>query len=119
MGFSRTLDTALFVVNADESEPGTFKDRQLLERDPHQLLEGIVISAFAIGSIAHSCTSAGSIQRSARRMQQAVDEAYAAGYLGKDILGSGFTLDVTVHLGAGAYICGEETAMLNSLGGKR
>ncbi|MEK7252094.1 MAG: NADH-quinone oxidoreductase subunit NuoF [Actinomycetota bacterium] len=118
-GFLAPSTPRYLVVNADESEPGTFKDRQLLERDPHQLLEGIVISAFAIAVNRAFVYIRGEYPRSARRMQQAVDEAYAAGYLGKDILGSGFTLDVTVHLGAGAYICGEETAMLNSLEGKR
>jgi NADH-quinone oxidoreductase subunit F len=107
------------VVNADESEPGTFKDRQLLERDPHQLLEGIVIAAYAL-EVEHAFVYVrGEYPRSARRLQTAVDEAYEAGYLGGDVLGTGARLDVTVHLGAGAYICGEETALLNSLEGKR
>lgn len=107
------------VVNADESEPGTFKDRQLLERDPHQLLEGIVLSSFALDVHHAFIYIRGEYPRPARRVQAAIDEAYAAGYLGKDILGSGLDLDVTVHLGAGAYICGEETALLNSLEGRR
>ncbi len=107
------------VVNADESEPGTFKDRQLLERDPHQLVEGIIISAYAL-SVNHAFVYVrGEYPRPARRLQRAVDEARAAGYLGKDVLGSGHDLEITVHLGAGAYICGEETALLNSLEGKR
>ncbi len=107
------------VINGDESEPGTFKDRQLLERDPHQLLEGIILSAYALDSHHAFVYIRGEYPRPARRLQRAVDDAYAAGYLGADILGSGFSLDVTVHLGAGAYICGEETALLNSLEGRR
>jgi NADH-quinone oxidoreductase subunit F len=107
------------VINADESEPGTFKDRQLLERDPHQLVEGMVISSFALGVHHAFVYVRGEYARPARRVQRAVDEAYAAGYLGRDILGSGFDLEVTVHLGGGAYICGEETALLNSLEGRR
>lgn len=108
-----------FVVNADESEPGTFKDRQLLERDPHQLIEGIVISSYAIESNLAFIYIRGEYPKPARRIERAVAEAYAGGYLGKNIFGSGFDLDVVVHLGAGAYICGEETALLNSLEGKR
>jgi NADH-quinone oxidoreductase subunit F len=107
------------VVNGDESEPGTFKDRQLLERDPHQLVEGIVISAYALDVHHAFVYIRGEYPRPARRLQAAIDEAYAAGYLGSDVLGSGFDLEVTVHLGAGAYICGEETALLNSLEGRR
>jgi NADH-quinone oxidoreductase subunit F len=107
------------VVNGDESEPGTFKDRQLLERDPHQLVEGIVISAYALDVHHAFVYIRGEYPRPARRLQAAIDEAYAAGYLGADVLGSGFDLEVTVHLGAGAYICGEETALLNSLEGRR
>jgi len=107
------------VVNGDESEPGTFKDRQLLERDPHQLVEGIVISAYALDVHHAFVYIRGEYPRPARRLQTAIDEAYAAGYLGADVLGSGFDLEVTVHLGAGAYICGEETALLNSLEGRR
>ncbi len=107
------------VVNADESEPGTFKDRQLLERDPHQLVEGIILSSFALDVHHAFIYIRGEYPRPARRMQAAIDEAYAAGYLGSDILGSGFDLEVTVHLGGGAYICGEETALLNSLEGRR
>jgi NADH-quinone oxidoreductase subunit F len=118
-GFLAPAEPRYLVVNADESEPGTFKDRQLLERDPHQLVEGIVISAYALG-VAHAFVYVrGEYPRSARRVQAAIDEARDAGFLGADILGSGFSLEVTVHLGAGAYICGEETALLNSLEGKR
>ncbi|MDP8958397.1 MAG: NADH-quinone oxidoreductase subunit NuoF [Actinomycetota bacterium] len=118
-GFLADSRPRYLVVNADESEPGTFKDRQLLERDPHQLLEGIILSCYALD--VHHCFIyvRGEYARPARRVQGAVEEAYRAGYLGSDILGSGFGLDITLHLGAGAYICGEETAMLNSLEGKR
>jgi NADH-quinone oxidoreductase subunit F len=107
------------VINADESEPGTFKDRQLLERDPHQLVEGVILSAYALDVHHAFIYVRGEYPRPARRVQRAVDEAYARGYLGTDILGAGFDLDITVHLGAGAYICGEETALLNSLEGRR
>ena len=107
------------VVNADESEPGTFKDRQLLERDPHQMLEGIIITAIA-NEVHHAFIYIrGEYPKPARRVQQAVAEAYRSGYLGKGIFDSGFDLEVTVHLGAGAYICGEETALINSLEGLR
>ncbi len=107
------------VVNGDESEPGTFKDRILLERDPHQLVEGIIISSYGLDVHHAFVYIRGEYPKPARRVQQAIDEAYAAGYLGSDILGSGFSLDITVHLGGGAYICGEETALLNSLEGRR
>jgi len=107
------------VVNGDESEPGTFKDRQLLERDPHQLIEGIIIAAYAIDCHDAFIYIRGEYPRPARRVERALAEAYEAGYLGSNIFGSGFDLNVTLHLGAGAYICGEETALLNSLEGKR
>jgi NADH-quinone oxidoreductase subunit F len=107
------------VVNADEGEPGTFKDRYILERDPHALLEGILIAAYAIGSRKAYVYIRGEYFRPARRLQHAVDEAYRHGWLGKNIQGTGFDLDVVIHRGAGAYICGEETALLTSLeGGK-
>ena len=118
-GFLADTTPRYLVVNADESEPGTFKDRQLLERDPHQMLEGIILAAYALGLDHAFIYVRGEYPRPARRVQQAVDEAYAAGYLGDGILGADFDLQVTVHLGAGAYICGEETALLNSLEGKR
>ena len=107
------------VVNADESEPGTCKDIPLMMASPQLLIEGVAITSFAIG-----CTHAfiylrGEVVHVHRRLLRAVEEAYAAGYLGKNILGSGFDLDVTVHAGAGAYICGEETALLDSLEGRR
>jgi NADH-quinone oxidoreductase subunit F len=107
------------VINGDESEPGTFKDRQLLERDPHQMLEGVIITAVA-NEVHHAFIYIrGEYPKPARRVQAAVDEAYEKGYLGKGIFGSGYDLEVTVHLGAGAYICGEETALINSLEGQR
>jgi NADH-quinone oxidoreductase subunit F len=107
------------VVNADESEPGTFKDRQLLERDPHQLVEGVIITAIA-NEVHHAFIYVrGEYAKPARRVQQAVDEAYREGFLGKGIFGTSYDLEVIVHLGAGAYICGEETALLNSLEGLR
>jgi len=118
-GFLAPAAPRYLVINGDESEPGTFKDRQLLERDPHQLIEGIVLTAYALGVNQTFIYIRGEYPRPARRVQRAVDEAYAAGYLGDDILGSGFSLDITVHLGGGAYICGEETALLNSLEGRR
>ena len=118
-GFLAPAKPAYLVVNADESEPGTYKDRQLMERDPHQLVEGVVLTSFAL-SVNHAFIYIrGEYPKPARRVQRAVDEAYAKGYLGTDILGSGFDLDITVHLGGGAYICGEESALLNSLEGRR
>jgi NADH-quinone oxidoreductase subunit F len=107
------------VVNGDESEPGTFKDRQLLERDPHQMLEGIIITSIA-NEVHHAFIYIrGEYPKPARRVQAAVDEAYEKGYFGKGIFGTDYDLEVTVHLGGGAYICGEETALINSLEGQR
>lgn len=107
------------VCNADESEPGTFKDRDIIRYTPHLLVEGLIIGSYAIG-----CTHAyiyirGEYTREAKVLQEAIDEAYENGFLGKAIFNSSFNLDVTLHRGAGAYICGEETALLNSLEGKR
>ncbi len=107
------------VINGDESEPGTFKDRQLLERDPHQMIEGIIIAAVANEVHDAFVYIRGEYPKPARRVQRAVDEAYAKGYLGKGIFGTDYDLEVTVHLGGGAYICGEETALINSLEGLR
>lgn len=107
------------VVNADEGEPGTFKDRYILERDPHALIEGMVIAAYAIGSHKAYVYIRGEYVQPISRFSKAVEEAYAHKWLGKNIQGSHFDLDVVVHRGAGAYICGEETALLSSLeGGK-
>jgi NADH-quinone oxidoreductase subunit F len=106
------------VVNADESEPGTFKDRQLLEGNPHQVIEGAAIAAYAIQAETVYIYCRGEFYQPAQILQRAIDEAYAAGYLGQNLLGSDYSLDMYVHLGAGAYICGEETALLESLEGK-
>lgn len=106
-------------INADESEPGTFKDRLIIEKDPHQLLEGTIISAYAIGCHLAFIYIRGEFVYGSKVLNQAAAEAYEKGYLGKNILGSGFDLDLIVHRGAGAYICGEETALLESLEGKR
>ncbi|MDR3202656.1 MAG: NADH-quinone oxidoreductase subunit NuoF [Bifidobacteriaceae bacterium] len=107
------------VVNADESEPGTCKDVPLMMADPHLLLEGAIITSYAIGCDHAFIYLRGEVVHVYRRLLRAVEEAKAAGLLGHDILGSGFNLEVTVHAGAGAYICGEETALLDSLEGKR
>ncbi|MCB9178143.1 MAG: NADH-quinone oxidoreductase subunit NuoF [Flavobacteriales bacterium] len=107
------------VVNADESEPGTFKDRYLMERIPHLLVEGMITSSFALGANTSYVYVRGEYFYVARILEQAIAEARAAGWLGKNILGSGFDHDIHVQVGAGAYICGEETALLESLEGKR
>jgi NADH-quinone oxidoreductase subunit F len=107
------------VCNADESEPGTFKDRLLIEKDPHAVVEGTLIAAYGIQSHTAFIYIRGEMVFGAKRLEQAVDEAFRAGYIGKNILGSGYDLDVLVHRGAGAYICGEETALLSSLEGGR
>jgi NADH-quinone oxidoreductase subunit F len=106
-------------VNADESEPGTFKDRLIIEKDPHQLLEGVIISSYALGCHQAFIYIRGEFAYGAEVLNRAIQEAYDHGYLGKNILGSGFDLDLVVHRGAGAYICGEETALLESIEGKR
>jgi len=107
------------VVNADESEPGTCKDIPLMMANPHELVEGAVIASYAIRAAHAFIYVRGEVVHVLRRLQAAVAEAYSAGYLGKDILGSGYDLELTVHAGAGAYICGEETALLDSLEGRR
>jgi NADH-quinone oxidoreductase subunit F len=107
------------VCNADESEPGTFKDRDLMRFTPHLLIEGMVVGGYAIGATIGYIYIRGEYTREAKLLQAAIDEAYRQGLLGKNILGSGFNFDLTVHRGAGAYICGEETGLLNSLEGKR
>ncbi|MBI5486135.1 MAG: NADH-quinone oxidoreductase subunit NuoF [Deltaproteobacteria bacterium] len=111
--------TKYLVINADEGEPGTFKDRVLMERDPHQLVEGCIIASYAIG--AHHCYIyiRGELPKAAKTLTGAIAEARAHGYLGKSCFGRPFELELTVHRGAGAYICGEETALLESLEGKR
>src|SRR6478609_5973434 len=109
------------VINADESEPGTCKDRELLAYDPHMLLEGMMIASYALGCKHAYIYIRGEMMREARIVQGAIDEAYAAGLLGKEQAGAAgpFKLEITLHRGAGAYICGEETGLLNSLEGKR
>jgi NADH-quinone oxidoreductase subunit F len=107
------------VVNADEGEPGTCKDIPLMMADPHSLIEGCVITCYAIRASFCAIYVRGEVLHCIRRLHAAVREAYDAGFLGKDILGSGFDCDIVVHAGAGAYICGEETALLDSLEGRR
>jgi NADH-quinone oxidoreductase subunit F len=107
------------VCNADESEPGTFKDRLLLERNPHAVIEGMMIAALAVQSHWMCVYIRGEYAYPYTQLKQAVNEAYAKGYLGKNIFGSGYSLDLVVHRGAGAYICGEETGLLESLEGKK
>lgn len=111
--------TKYLCCNADEGEPGTFKDRELMERDPHQMIEGIAISSYAIGANRAYIYIRGELARSARILEDAISEAYKKGYLGKNILGSSFSIDIYIHRGAGAYICGEETALIESIEGKR
>ncbi len=105
--------------NADESEPGTFKDRELMQKNPHALVEGVAIAAMAVDAEYAFIFIRGEYWQIADTLDRAVEEAYEAGYLGENILGSGVTVRVVVHRGAGAYICGEETALLDSLEGKR
>jgi len=107
------------VCNADESEPGTFKDRFLMEKIPHALIEGMITSSFALGARTSYIYIRGEYFYVLRILEKAIAEAYAAGFLGNNILGTGYSLDLYVHPGAGAYICGEETALLESLEGKR
>ncbi len=115
----RGAETVYFMVNADESEPGTFKDRFLMDYDPHLVLEGAMISSYAVGSKLCFVYIRGEFGWLVERMERAVEELYAEGLLGRDILGSGYDLDVIVHKGAGAYICGEETGLINSITGTK
>ena len=107
------------VINGDEGEPGTFKDRYILEQDPHAILEGAIITCYAIGSHKAYIYIRGEYVKSIAIMRAAVDEATKAGFLGQGIMGTAFDIDVTIHLGAGAYICGEETGLLESIEGKK
>jgi NADH-quinone oxidoreductase subunit F len=111
--------TKYLVANADEMEPGTFKDRLLLEGNPHQLIEGMIVSAYAIQANISYVFLRWAYKKAAWLIRHAIDEAYAAGYLGKNILGTGFNLEMHLHTGIGRYMCGEETALLNALEGKR
>ena len=117
---NRNTDKPVYlVINADESEPGTCKDRDILRHDPHKLIEGALISGFSIGAHTSYIYVRGEFYNEAVSLQRAVDEAYDAGFLGKNACGSGFDFDVVVHRGAGAYICGEESALLESLEGRK
>lgn len=107
------------LCNGDEGEPGTFKDRMIFEQAPHQLIEGMIISGFAVGSNKGYIYIRGEYRKPTQVIEKALQEAYAAGFLGKNILGSGFTFDLDVYWGAGAYICGEETGMISSLEGDK
>jgi NADH-quinone oxidoreductase subunit F len=116
----KNIDKPVYLaVNSDESEPATFKDRYILVRDPHSLIEGIIICCYAIKSHAAYIYIRGEYTTQVKVLQAAIDEAYAAGYLGESVAGRDFKLDVTVHRGAGAYVCGEETALLESVEGKK
>ena len=115
----RKSDVSYLVINGDESEPATFKDHLLVEGDPHQLVEGVVIAAYALQVSQAFIFLRGEFALGLERVQTAVNNAYDTGALGQNIFGSGFSLDVVVHPGAGAYICGEETSLLESLEGKR
>src|SRR5919109_1562413 len=120
-GFIRPGETkpVYLICNADESEPGTFKDRYIIHQDPHQLLEGIAISCFALGAHTAYIYIRGEFPEGAKILENAIEEARKHKFLGKNILGSGFDVDVYIHRGAGAYICGEETGLIESLEGKR
>lgn len=107
------------VCNADEGEPGTFKDRVIMEGDPHKLIEGIILTAYATGGNKGYIYIRGEYTLSIQRLQLAIKQAYAKGYLGKNIMGTTFSFDLQIHMGAGAYICGEETALIESIEGKR
>ena len=116
----KDLDKPVYLaVNSDESEPATFKDRYILVRDPHMLIEGIIICCYAIGCHDSYIYIRGEYTSQVKILQAAIDEAYEAGYLGESVAGKDFRLDVTVHRGAGAYVCGEETALLESVEGKK
>jgi NADH-quinone oxidoreductase subunit F len=115
----KDIRPSYLVCNADEGEPGTFKDRELMERDPHQLIEGMAIGAYSIGSNEMYIFCRGEFAYAARQLERAAAEAYEAGILGKNIMGSGYDLDLIIHRGAGAYICGEETALLEAIEGRR
>ena len=115
----RKSPVSYLVVNGDESEPATFKDHFLVERDPHQLVEGVIIAAYALQVTQAFIFLRGEFALGLERVQQAVNDAYEHGALGRRIFGSSFSLDIVVHPGAGAYICGEETALIEALEGKR
>lgn len=115
----KDVEPKYLCVNADEGEPGTFKDRNILERDPHRLIEGIVITCYAVGIHKAFIYIRGEWAKIAKRLEKAIRESEEKGFVGRNILGTGFFLDIVVHRGAGAYICGEETALMESIEGKR
>jgi NADH-quinone oxidoreductase subunit F len=115
----KSLNPRYLICNADESEPGTFKDRFLMEHLPHQLIEGIIVSSYALRVNTAYIYVRGEFKYIIGILNKAIGETYKNGFLGKNILGTGYDLDIHVHPGAGAYICGEETALLESLEGKR
>ena len=115
----RKAPVSYLVINGDESEPATFKDHYLIEREPHQLIEGVTIAAYALQVTQAFIFLRGEFALGLERVQQALNDAYEQGALGSNIFGSGFSLDIVVHPGAGAYICGEETALIEALEGKR
>jgi len=115
----QTAKPKYLCVNGDESEPGTFKDRKIFESNPHLIVEGIAIASYAMGITTAYLYIRGEYNKWIKIIQKAIDEAYAKNYLGKNILGAGFSFDLFVHRGAGAYICGEESSLMNSLEGKR
>ncbi|MGB9773538.1 MAG: NADH-quinone oxidoreductase subunit NuoF [Bacteroidota bacterium] len=115
----QTAKPKYLIVNGDEGEPGTFKDRQILEFNPHQLIEGSLIAAYAMGASMIYVYIRGEYLKWIRIFQDAIDEAYQRGYIGKNILGSSFSTEMVIHRGAGAYICGEESALMNSIEGER
>lgn len=116
----KDLDKPVYLaVNSDESEPATFKDRYILVKDPHMMIEGIIICCYAIGCHDTYIYIRGEYTSQVKILQRAIDEAYEAGYLGEKVAGHDFRIDVTVHRGAGAYVCGEETALLESIEGKK
>ncbi|MEN6368636.1 MAG: NADP oxidoreductase, partial [Thermotogota bacterium] len=118
-GFTSPGEVKYVICNADEGEPGTFKDRLILEGDPHRLLEGILLAGYAVSATKGYVYIRGEYALSIRRIQKAIDDARAAGLLGDSILGSSFSFDVEIKKGAGAYVCGEETALIESIEGKR
>ncbi len=116
----KTTDKPKYIcVNGDESEPGTFKDRQIFESNPHLLIEGALIAAYAMGVSVVYVYIRGEYIHWIRLLQKAVDDAYAKGYIGRNILGTGFSTEIYLHRGAGAYICGEESSLMNSIEGER
>lgn len=117
--FSNTISPRYLVINADEGEPGTCKDREILRGDPHKLIEGCLVAGRAMNATAAYIYIRGEFYQEASHVQQAINEAYAAGLIGKNACGADYSFDVYLHRGAGAYICGEETALIESLEGKQ